>query len=178
MTKSSRRYLVPYLAVVAAGLAALNWGQATTPIDVTAIAPEPAAESAKPALEPATPAANSLRSLAELSETVMRPLFRSDRRPPAAKPAAETAPAQPPQATPQASADTLRLVGMMRSGAQARRALIRVAGLPAALWVEKGGEISGWKVGSIEDDRVLIERNGDRAELKLFAPKPVDPPPQ
>lgn len=174
MTRSERGLAVPYLALVVAGLCYLNWWQATTIIGIAPIVVEPTGDAAPISAQPVAPASDALKSLADFSETVTRPLFRSDRRPPVSKPSetpASTVQEPPPVLS---SADTLRLIGMMRSGTQARRALIRVAGLPNATWVETGGEIGGWTVGRIEADRVLIERNGDKAELKLFASKPVD----
>ena len=176
MTRSTRGLMVPYLALVVAGLCYLNWWQANTIIDIAPIVPESAGDALPEATQPVALANGGLNSLADFSETVTRPLFRSDRRQPAAKPAGKPAPTvqEPPPVL--SSADTLRLIGMMRSGTQARRALIRVAGLPNATWVETGGEIGGWTVGKIEADRVFIERNGDKAELKLFAAKPVDAP--
>jgi hypothetical protein len=176
MTRSTRGLTVPYLALVVAGLCYLNWWQANTIIDIAPIAPEAANDAVPDSTQPVAPANDALKSLADFSETVSRPLFRSDRRPPVAKPAEMPAPTvqEPPPAL--SPADSLRLVGMMRSGTSARRALIRVAGLPTATWVETGGEVGGWTVGKIEADRVLIERNGDKAELKLFAPKPVEAP--
>ncbi len=175
MSSSSRGLLVPYLSLVAAGLGFLNWWQANTPIDTTPIVPIENADTAPIAeLSPAR-VQTDLRSLSELSETTRRPLFRSDRKPPASSTIEKSAPApEAAVAAAPASADTLRLIGMMRSGNAAGRALIRVAGLPNAAWVEVGGEVGGWTVGKIEADRVLIERNGDRAELKLFAPNPAE----
>ena len=178
MSSPSRRLIVPYLALVVAGLCYLNWWQATAPIDVSPVLPEKNATPQPDRVKnPGTPP-QSERSLAELSETVQRPLFRSDRRPPQparpeTKPAAESA----PTATPVSSADTLRFIGLMRSGTSAQRALIRVAGLPTAEWVEVGGEVGGWTVGKIEPDRVLVKRNGDTAELKLFTLKPASSTP-
>ena len=172
MTQSARRLAGPYLAVVVAGLCALNWWQANTPIDVSPIMPELVGEAAPTGAKPVAPDAG-LNSLSDFSETVTRPVFRSDRHQPAAKSTVPAATVNQEPAVPFANADTLRLVGMMRSGSSAQRALIRVAGMPNAAWVEVGGEVGGWTVGKIETDRVLIERNGDKAELRLFAPKPA-----
>ena len=174
MKSAAHRTQLPYLAIVVAGLAYLNWWQASTPIDVSPLHSEPPAEIAAVANEPSEPDAGVVHALADFTETVNRPLFRADRRPPAAPAAAQPGPAvqETAASTP---ADTMRVVGMMRSGTSARRALIRIAGLPGATWVETGGEIGGWTVDAIEADRVAIERNGERAELKLFGAKPAPP---
>ena len=176
MTRSKRGLTVPYLALVVAGLCYLNWWQANSIIDIAPIVPEPAHDAGPDLAQPLAPAKDALKSLADFSQTVSRPLFRSDRRPPVAKPTEQPPPTIQEQPAAPSSADTLRLIGMMRSGTSARRALIRVAGLPTATWVETGGEIGGWTVGKIEADRVMIQRNGDKAELKLFTPKPVEAP--
>ena len=168
--------LIPYLAVVAAGLAGLNWWLATAPIDTSPIVPEPLAEVAATADVPAVP--NPLPSLSALSETLSRPLFRSDRRPPTAKVSPAITASETAEVAPAPSADALRLVGMMRSGTSAQRALIRVAGSPNASWVEKGGEIGGWVIATINEDTVSVERKGVKADLKLFQPKPAEPPQQ
>ncbi len=173
MTTSSRGLIVPYLAVVVAGLCYLNWWQANAPIDISPVVPAPGEDTGQQAHTASGTIARTDPALQELSETLARPIFRSDRRPAAAKPVETSAPAAQEQPPPQSSVDTLRLVGMMRSGTSAQRALIRVAGLPNAEWVEVGGQIGGWTVGKIEPDRVLVKRNGDTAELKLFAPKPA-----
>jgi hypothetical protein len=180
MTSSSKGLIVPYLAVVVAGLCYLNWWQLNAPIDVSPIAPVEIEGAGSADGKPPSAAANKEPTLMELSETITRPVFRSDRKPFAAKPVEANAPVTQEQPPPQASVDTLRLVGMMRTGTSAKRALIRVAGLPNAEWVEVGGEVGGWTVGKIETDRVLVKRNGDTAELKLFGPKPTDAttPPQ
>jgi hypothetical protein len=176
MTQSSRSLLVPYLALVVAGLCVLNWWQATVPIDISPLVVEPFGDSGEMTTKPTNAANNKVPALSELAETLKRPIFRSDRRPPVAKPAEEKPAASQELPVPAASADTLRLVGMMRSGTAARRALIRVAGLPNAEWVEVGGQVGGWTVGTIEKDRVIVQRNGDKAELKLFTPKPAANP--
>lgn len=172
MTRSRQNVLIPYLAVVVAGLVGLNWWLATAPIDTSPIVPEPLTEVAATAEVPAT--SHIMPSLPTLSETLSRPLFRSDRRPPTAKvtPVNTTADAG---AAPAPSADALRLVGMMRSGTSARRALIRVTGTPNAAWVEQGSEIGGWVIATINEDTVSLERNGDKAVLKLFQYKPAEP---
>ena len=175
MSGATRGVLVPYLALVALGLGALNYWQANAPIDTSPVAVDSSGGPSPPKPVPAVEPPAELRSLNDLAETLARPLFRKDRRPPPSTPQKTTLPAPEP-AAPLASADSLRLIGMMRSGTAAGRALIRVAGNPQALWVDTGGEVGGWKIGRIEADRVLIERNGDKAELKLFAPKAIESP--
>lgn len=172
MKRLARNLFVPYLALAIAGLGYLNWWLATSSVDISPIAPAGPSGSTAPSAQGLRLISEAhVQPLSELRETVMRPVFRPDRRPPGVMQAASEAPAAPEMAPNQSPADNLKLVGMMRSGTSAQRALIRVAGLPDAAWVEVGAEIGGWTVGRIETDRVLIERNGDKAELKLFTPR-------
>ena len=174
---TARRLLVAYLTVVVAGLGYLNWWQANTQIDISPIVTESAGDAAKPEAGASGAPQVVVPTLAQLTETVARPVFRSDRRPLVSKNSAEPPPAVAYEPdTSSTSPESLRLIGMMRSGKSARRALIRVAVTSAATWVEAGGEVSGWTIEKIEADRVFIARNGDKAELKLFAPKPTEAP--
>lgn len=179
MTKSARRLLVAYLALVVAGLGYLNWWQANTHIDISPLITEPAGDTLKTDAGAIGAPQAIVPTLAQLTETVARPVFRSDRRPLILEPSEEQALPVASEPDPSlVSPESLRLVGVMRSGTSARRALIRVAGTAAATWVETGAEVSGWTVEKIETDRVFFARNGDKAELKLFAPKPAEAPPK
>lgn len=175
MTTSTRGLLIPYLAVVVAGLCYLNWWQANKDIAISPIGPGSIDVASDTGNKPAAVPTRRVPALSDLSETITRPVFRSDRRLLIAKPIKVAAPSaqEPPQ--PQASVDTLRLVGMMRTGTSQRRALIRVAGVANAEWVEVGATIAGWTIAKIEKDGVEVNRNGEAGELKLFAPRAASP---
>ena len=163
------------LAGLVAALGLLNWKLAGMPVDISPLAVEATADDpAKPAAGE-TPADAPRRSLAELSETVSRPLVHPTRRPVVVRPAAPAEPdaARAPEPPPEPAAtppSRLSLVGVMGTGGKRRRALIRPEGQPYGTWVDAGGEIDGWRLSAIEDNRVLIEKAGGKEELRLHAP--------
>ncbi len=157
------------LALLAAGLGAINWHLAGSTIDISPVASAVVAGDAAAGNAPfSSGGAAAIRLGADLSETLARPLFRPDRRPP---PSAGTAPSDVPApvADVGAAAGDLVLAGVMHHGTKGSRALIRVAGKPAGVWVGAGETVGGWRVAAIEPDRVAVELNGATAELLLFA---------
>ncbi len=176
MASSSQRLATLFMALLVAGLAALNWQLSQAPIDVSAIAP-PLDTGVQPAtVTPPDSMPPRLQSLSELPETLARPLFQPGRRPQhvAAKPVAEPQPEPAPSvdAAPEApppSADGFRLVGMMRKGEKDKRVLIRSPSSAQATWLETGAEIDGWRVDLIGKDRVLLTKDRGETELLLHA---------
>ena len=172
---AARRLLpVGLLAALVASLGVLNWKLADLPVDISPLTEvATAVEATKPAAGEA-PADAPRRSLAELSETVSRPLFHPTRRPVFVRPAApaepEVAKAPEPLPEPAAQPSRLSLVGVMGTGAKGRRALIRAEGQTYGTWIDAGGEIEGWRLSAIEDNRVLIEKSGGKEVLLLHAP--------
>lgn len=173
MSPSSKRFVTIYLATLVAGLGYLNWWRAATPIDISPIASSPASNPGQPNADPSADGVSPPLALADLTETIKRPLFRADRRPPAAAPKDKPELLEAAPAIEASTADGLRFIGTMRTGAATERALIRIAGNPAATWVEQGSGIGGWTVKAIEANRVILQRNGDTAELKLYVPGPT-----
>jgi hypothetical protein len=171
---ADRRFIRYGLLVwLVAALGLLNWTLADMPVDISPldvpvasdVAPKPAAGETSPEW--------SQRSLAELSDTVARPLFHPTRRPVVVRTAApvepDMAPTLPPEPTG-APASRLSLIGVMGTGGKNRRALLRAEGQAYGTWVDVGGEIDGWRLSAIEDNRVLIEKSGGREELVLHPP--------
>ena len=162
------------LLCLVAALGFANWKLAELPIDISPSSPDKAAgaQTAEPAAgtEDTNPAP---RPLAELQETVARPLFHPSRRLYVA--AAEKAPELVADAAPEvaelaASAPSrLMLVGLMRVPGGSQRALIRAEGQAFGTWVSLGEEIDGWRLASVEDNRVTIEKSGGKVELLLHA---------
>ncbi len=178
------RFATVLLSLIALSLAALCWRQATADIDVTPVVPGAAG---------APPTAAPLRSagqrgvpapLERLTDTRERPLFDGTRRP--VKPGAPAAVAPPVAMQPSPTAEGFKLVGMMRKSKRDSRALIRAPGEANATWVVVGGEVSGWRLTSVDEDGVTLERDGATADLALFQPagtsapasetEPVKPP--
>lgn len=159
------------LTALLGGLGWLNWTLATTPVETSPIMPTP--ETTPPVAEPTSMASDSGKrvTLSELSETLDRPLFNETRRPIVASPP------NPPERvadtereTPGDSEDEpsrLTLVGLMGTGRDQRQALIRAQGKAYGSWIGVGSEIEGWRLARIEDDHVVVERNGAEEELAI-----------
>jgi hypothetical protein len=161
MTSPGARIAAVALASLVAAIGGAALWVVSTPIDVSPLSPPAAAGGVKLAPE-VTRAAGRPGAGDTLRETVARPLFAPDRRPPAAEPVAQAAPASAP---PVAQTVDLRLVGTMRAGA-GWRALLRD---PATSdWVSVGGSIGGWRVAEIDAERVVLEGQGRRMELSLY----------
>jgi hypothetical protein len=166
-----QRSRLPGLIAVAAclGLALLNWRLVTMDIDISAAAPGGAETAAIAAPEgPAQPPA----ALAEAAfpETLARPLFRANRRPPdVAKP--ETAAARPNQAAAPAKLPSgLALIGVINQNG-VERALLRSGGSGEGQWVGVGYMLDGWRLSRIESAGVVFEAGGRSETLSLFPQK-------
>jgi hypothetical protein len=132
--------------------------------EVTAAAPAalPAAAPAPPRFEP--PPAGTFEEIA------LRPLFFESRRPFEPTVAAEEGEA--PIAEP---ALAVELVGTLVTD-QDRAALLQPAGQSAS-WRREGDKIAGWRIGTIERERVTL-RQGDKTEtleLRADLAGPVKP---
>jgi hypothetical protein len=159
-------------AVLAIGAGWLVWAAVRHEVDVSA-APAPAVKGAATLVSASRSASRPAPPLADLSETLRRPLFEPDRRPrPVEPPATAAAAAASPGATQQ-----LRVVGIMKGQggtSPSVRALVRTAAAPQGVWVEQGGSLDGWKVAAIGDRTVVVEGAGRRVELGLFVSTATD----
>jgi len=150
------------LLLLDAGLALGLWSAATTPLDVSAIAPpqrpRPAAGTAGGTSAPA-----AMPTL-DRNQVLARPLFAEGRRawapPPAPAPVrrAPVASAPPPPAP--------RLVGIGISGGR-RHALLADPQTPDTLWVAEGETAWTWTVREIDARSVTVEQDGRRVALPL-----------
>ncbi len=162
--------LVMMALVAASGY--LFWRQATIEIARTAIAPSPAEGPRDVTAAPSDVAPQAtLPPRDELYETLARPLFTASRRPPEPDPPRQDQPDD--ESSIAAGPDELHLVGMMRDGKTRNRALIRASGQPIAVWVDEGQDVEGWTLQSVERDRVVVRRNAQTAELRLFPVRAV-----
>lgn len=163
------------IAALVAGLVYLNWYLADMTVDVAPIAADRSSSAAAPGAGTTFTAAGPVITLGDLPETTARPLFHPTRRPFVAKPQEKMAAVGPPSeaAEPEAATPSgLSLAGVMATGSKGRRALLRPEGQTNGTWVEEGGDIGGWRVQSIDDDRVVVEKSGNEEELVLDrAPK-------
>jgi hypothetical protein len=166
------------LGIAAMLLAGALWFAATRPIATTAIADT---QAASVAISPGATERVQLGPLAAYPETLKRPLIEPTRRPAlpktpeVARPREGLPPTPPPRvATPPPPVDGLKLLGIVKSGREPFRALVRAREGDAGQWVVEGGALGAWRVISIGDSRVVLEAQGHRVELAMFAaPKPV-----
>ena len=100
------------------------------------------------------------KAVTEFRETVQRPLFNSTRRP-VDRPTTAKAP------TESSSLLDMRLVGIVKSGSDPSRALIRAGDQANGKWVAEGETINGWKLRSVKDRSVIVEAEGRSHELTL-----------
>lgn len=121
------------------------------------LAGEPAAQSK---VHPVSPLA--ARPLDRFSATRDRPLFSPTRRPPAA-PVIVAAPPPPPPLPP-----NVALLGVVMDGEQAQ-AVVRAGPTAKILRVSIGDDIGGWKVGQIEEKKLVLLLDGRTATFTMFS---------
>jgi Type II secretion system protein C len=135
-------------------------GESSTP----AVADKPGGQPAETRL-----AEIDQRPLAAFPQTASRPVFFEGRRYPAKEAAKKTV--QEPeqqQRVPTVSAKELKLLGV-RVEQGASQALIANGAQPPA-WFNVGEKIMNWTVASVEPNDVLLKRDGQTADLKLYEP--------
>ena len=111
------------------------------------------------------PAQPVLPPIDTLSETVERPLFLPDRRPPTIDEAAEE--------SENAESGLFTLVGIIVSPTQ-RIALVKVSGSQDVLQLSEGQQANGWTVLQIRPEEVIFESNDKTETIELIdikAPK-------
>jgi hypothetical protein len=109
------------------------------------------------------------RPLTAFPQTASRPVFFEGRRYPA-KEAAKKVAQEPEQQQrgPTVSAKELKLLGVrLQQGAS--QALIANGAQPP-VWFNVGEKIMNWTVASVEANDVLLKRDGQTADLKLYEP--------
>lgn len=168
------------MAIVA--LAAVDWRIAyEPPMDLARSETVGKPQSADAPLPLAPAAANAIENK-DYSSILRRPLFDPTRRTPVV--AAKPTPAAPKPNLPPFPADKYKLVGLLRSPGEPPKALIRLSATEPGLWVTEGGNIGGWRVERVGDDKVTFSANGVSGMLKLVAvqtagdasPVPAPPP--
>lgn len=113
---------------------------------------------------------------------VEKNLFAQDRKPPSNEPAPAAAQSNKPALPPK----SIQLDGIVVYG-DTRKALIRIKGqLPGDdrrkggspyVSVGEGDKVGGYQVTKIDSQSILIERDGETYEVRLFAEGKVVPPP-
>ena len=154
-TRSEASYLSWLLIAGIGALAYADWHFYHRRIDISPLASVASGEQSKP------PAAGDKlatipppQSDAAFPQTVARPLFHPDRRPfERAKPVVVEV--LPPPAPPPPIAK-LQLVGIMQTGTNQYRALIRNGTDTPGEWLIVGDQIQGWQLRSIAPDGVTV----------------------
>jgi hypothetical protein len=122
-----------------------------------------AAPVAQAQIHSVTPPVSPLAAqpLDRFSATRDRPLFSPTRRPPA-PPVIVAAPPPPPPPP------NVALLGVVMDGEQAH-AVVRTGPTEKVLRVSIGDDIGGWKVGQIEQRKLVLLLNGRTATFTMFS---------
>ncbi len=108
-------------------------------------------------------APSKLPPIESFSETVERPLFLPDRRPPTVEEALEDA--------EDVETGLFTLVGIIVSPTQ-RIALVKVRGSQTVLQLSEGQQANGWTVLQIRPEEVIFESNDKTETIELIDIKP------
>jgi hypothetical protein len=108
------------------------------------------------------------RPLTAFPQTASRPVFFDGRRYPTREAAKKTVQEPEQQRVPTVSAKELKLLGV-RVEQGASQALIANGAQPPA-WFNVGEKIMNWTVASVDANDVLLKRDGQTADLKLYEP--------
>jgi hypothetical protein len=112
-----------------------------------------------------------LPSVEELSATVERPLFMTNRRPPAAPPPVATADASPVDVpSEEAPADLTGIV----SGPERTYAILTNKATKEIVHLRQGEKIDEWSIQEIGARYVVLRRGPGSLRLELFAEKDAD----
>ncbi|NNE84908.1 MAG: hypothetical protein HKN28_13170 [Alphaproteobacteria bacterium] len=99
-----------------------------------------------------------------LTETIERPLFREDRRPPTIE--------EEQQEVADVESGLFTLIGIIVSPKQ-RLALVKVRGSQDVLQLSEGQKANGWTVLQISADDVIFESNDKTETIELIDIKPA-----
>ena len=167
---SARAASVTALIALCAVLGGVIYSELSAPIEGAASTASPAPAASKPlaAGEPDGFTPPAAQAYSEISE---RPLFSASRRP------------APRQSSPEAigAVSSFVFAGSIISKTE-RVALVQHSQPVKLVRLREGDSLEGWTVVAIEADRVILEHNGDREELKPrdkvspTAPRPFPAP--
>jgi hypothetical protein len=165
------------LAAIAITLPVLGWLNhhwSKTPLDLSPIVVESVLQP--DSAGQASDAAASSSERYEITETLLRPLFHSNRRPFEPAPALVVDPAFDEEALPPVAEEEmpmptskpeLRLAGISLSGSR-KRALLGLAGSPQIRWYSQGENVDGWVVAAITHETVTLESGGQSLTVRLY----------
>ncbi len=104
-----------------------------------------------------------LPPIESFSETIERPLFLPDRRPPTIE--------ETPEADEDIESGLFTLIGIIVSPTQ-RIALVKVRGSQTVLQLSEGQQANGWTVLQIRPEEVIFESNDKTETIELIDIKP------
>ena len=158
------------LFATVAALAYVNWSIWGSTLDTSAIAAgEDAGKTSSAILPDEGALIPAARSIGEFPQTKARPLFFANRRPADGSPPGTAAVVpKPTRIVPSFPLEQLQLIGIVRTGKDGVRALIRAGSDSQGAWVSIGDQVRGWKLQAISDEIAVLESNGQRGEVKLY----------
>jgi hypothetical protein len=153
--------LVPVLLLTLGGLCWFAWVEWNEQPRVagpgaSGVAPGLAVEPYQP------PVADPVAPLADLSETLQRPLFTPERRPAQDEPAPVVAPATDLPRTP----PSFELTAVVLANGE-RVALLKALGAGQLHRLRQGESVDGWTLTEVRPDGVVLERGGQRESIEL-----------
>jgi hypothetical protein len=168
-TSSSGLSLALFAGVIALGY--LNWSIWSSPPETSALAVPGVVGNASPVILPDEASlVPPARAIGEFQQTKARPLFFANRRPVDRNPPKVAAVvAKPAKIVPLFPLEQLQLIGIVRTGKDKVSALIRAGNDAQGAWVSVGDQVRGWKLQEVNDEIVVLESNGQRGEVKLYA---------
>jgi type II secretory pathway component PulC len=163
--RKAARLVVSALAGVIVVMALLNWYLVQNPVDISPVGPSTGKVDLPRPGDSELATALDKKSVSQFQETVNRPLFNPSRKPVQRdKVAAKDTNAEP---------SDLRLIGVMKSGDQTPRALIRFANAQTGKWIAEGERFDGWRLRKVNALSVVVEADGRSHELTLSTPRPT-----
>jgi len=174
------RPILALAALLLAGVLVYEWSDwpPPSPSDGSARVPGTIGGSAEDPREDLLERLEPLEDREAYVSVTERPLFRPERRPPEEEPEEETPTPEPEQSEDLAALDLSAVV----ITPAVMSAWVRDNKAQELKRVRLGDELAGWAVKDILNDRVVLERQGERNELLLrdFSqmPPPVVPPPK
>jgi hypothetical protein len=172
-TRRGTRVAIGLLAGVAGLLAALDFHLLQSSVDIAPVPPAARKDEARLPGVPEPVTSLDKKTAEQFRETVDRPLFSPSRTPVQRK---QTVAAEEPGAR-----SKLRLIGVMRLGDEAPRALMRFGDEPTGKWITEGAEFRGWRLRKVKARSVIVESGPRSQELTLPANVPTkgaDPKPE
>ena len=157
------------VGAVVVGLSVLNWHLLQRSIDISPLSDSNNGEIARIDTRSDNIESTQATVASDYPQTLARPLFFANRRPPTQeKRTATKSKPKPKSRSTQNQPKGLKLVGIMFGKHQERRALLRSKAMPTGNWFEEGDVLEGWRVSKIDDSSITIVTGSKHLTLLLF----------